>query len=254
MNTTLSAAATHGSSAASRTFQTRPGDHRFFSLMAIATATTIAAGFSQTYLPKVVTGAPTLPSIIHLHAAVFTSWLVVFVAQTTLVLSGRTAVHRRLGVAAVVLAALMVVVGTATAITVARLGHRGIPGVEFPDAAGFLLLNLGAIVVFGTLVGAGWYFRRSPQTHKRLMLMATAGALVGPGVSRLPFASGKPPVIGAMAMAFLLAGPVYDLVTRRRVHPAYLWGGLLAIGTIPPVIAQLSATATWHSIASWLLR
>ena len=177
-----------------------------------------------------------------------------FVVQTTLVLSGRTAVHRRLGVAAVVLAALMLVIGVETALTVARLGHRGIPGVEFPDAEGFLLLNLAATLVFATLVGAGWYFRRSPQTHKRLMLTATTGALMGPGVSRLSFASGRPPVIGALVLAFLLAGPVYDFVTRRRVHPAYMWGGLLAITAIPPVVAQLSATATWHSIASWLLR
>jgi hypothetical protein len=185
---------------------------------------------------------------------VFTSWLALFVAQTILVLSGRTAVHRRLGVAGVVLAALMLVVGTATAITVARLGHRGIPGVEFPDAEGFLLLNLDSIIVFATLVGAGWYFRRNTQAHKRLMLTATAGSLVGPGVSRLPFASGRPPVIGVLALVFLLAGPVYDVVTRRRVHQAYLWGGLLAMAAIPPVVAQLSATAAWHSIASWLLR
>jgi hypothetical protein len=86
------------------------------------------------------------------------------------------------------------------------------------------------------------------------MLTATAGTLVGPGVSRLPFASGRPPVIGLLALAFLFAGPVYDLVTRRRVHPAYLWGGLLALAVIPPVAALVSATAAWHSIASWLLR
>jgi hypothetical protein len=109
-------------------------------------------------------------------------------------------------------------------------------------------------VVFAALVGAGWYFRRSSQTHKRLMLMATAGALVGPGVSRLPFVSGKPPVIGMLALAFLLAGPVYDLVTRRRVHLAYVWSVLLALLAIPPVVAQLSATAVWHSMAAWLLR
>jgi FtsH-binding integral membrane protein len=254
MNTMPSAATTKGSRVISRTFQTLPGDHLFFSLMAIVTAATIVAGFSQTYLPKVVAGASALPPIIHIHAVVFASWLVLFVAQTTLVLSGRTAVHRRLGVAGVVLAALMLVVGTATSITVARLGHRGIPGVEFPDAEGFLLLNLMAVLVFAALVGAGWWFRRNSQAHKRLMLMATAGTLVGPGVSRLPFASGKPPVIGALALAFLLAGPVYDLVTRRRVHPAYLWGGLMAIAAIPPVVVQLSATAAWHSIASWLLR
>ena len=41
-------------------------------------------------------------------------------------------------------------------ITVTRLGHRGIPGVEFPDPAGFLLLNLNAVFVFAILVAAGW--------------------------------------------------------------------------------------------------
>lgn len=254
METTSSAVSTGSRSVAWSASKTRPGDHRFFSLMAIVTSATIVAGFSQTYLPKVLTGAPALPAIVHLHAAVFVSWLAVFVAQTTLVLSGRTAVHRRLGVAGVALAAVMLVVGAMTAVSVARLGHRGIPGVEFPDAEGFLLLNLSSIVVFAALVGAGWYFRRNAQSHKRLMLMATAGALVGPGVSRLPFASGRPPVIGMVALAFLLAGPVYDLVTRRRVHPAYLGGGLLAIAAIPPVVAQMSASAAWHSLASWLLR
>lgn len=254
MNSTPSASSAKGSNSGSHTFQTLPGDHRFFSLMAVLSAVTIVAGFSQTYWPKIVTGEHPLPLIIHIHAAVFTSWLVLFVAQTTLILRGRTAVHRRLGIAGVALAALMLVIGVATAITVARQGHRGIPGVEFPDAEGFLLLNLASIILFATLVGAGWYYRRDAPAHKRLMLMAMAGALVGPGVSRLPFASGKPPVIAALAMTFLLAGPVYDLVTRRRVHKAYLWGGLLALAAIPPVVAQVAATGIWHSIASWLLR
>jgi uncharacterized membrane protein YozB (DUF420 family) len=221
--------------------------------MALITAATILAGFSNTYLPKLVTGTPALPSIVHLHAAVFTTWLALFVAQTALILKGRTAVHRRLGVAGVALAALMLVVGMATAITVARLGHRGIPGVEFPDAEGFLLLNLSSVLVFAILVGVGWYVRRNVQAHKRLMVMATVGGLVGPGVSRLPFASGRPAVIGVLVFAFLLAGPVYDLATRRRVHPAYLWGGLLALGALPPVVAQVSATAAWRSIAAWIL-
>ncbi|MGE3779140.1 MAG: hypothetical protein AB7F89_18280 [Pirellulaceae bacterium] len=254
MNATQVAVSVKGGSSASRTFQTLPGDHRFFSLMAIITAVTIIAGFSQTYLPKVEAGAAPFPLIVHIHAVVFTSWLVLFVVQTALILRGRTATHRRLGIAGVVLAALMLVIGVATAIAVARLGHRGIPGVEFPDAEGFLLLNLAAIVVFTMLVGAGWYFRRHAQMHKRLMLMATTGALVGPGVSRLPFASGKPPVIAALAMVFLLSGPVYDLVTRGRIHKAYLWSGLLAIGAIPPVVAQVAATGIWHRVASWLLR
>jgi hypothetical protein len=254
MSTTVTAAATKRPSIPSRAFQTRPGDHRFFSVMAIVTTVTILAGFASTYVPKVVAGAPALPWIIHLHAVVFTSWLAFYITQTTLVRTGRTAVHRRLGPAGVALAALMLIVGSATAITVTRLGDRGIPGVEFPDVEGFLLLNFVAVGVFTILVIAGWYFRRDAQTHKRLMLMATASGLVGPGVSRLPFASGNPPVIGILVLAFLFAGPVYDLVTRRRVHQAYLWSVPLAFLGIPPVVALLSATATWRGIASMLLR
>jgi hypothetical protein len=86
------------------------------------------------------------------------------------------------------------------------------------------------------------------------MLMATMSGLVGPGVSRLPYVSGRTPVIGLVVMAFLLAGPVYDLVTRRRVHPAYLCGFSLALIAIPPVVLQLSATSAWHGVASWVLR
>src|SRR4051812_15594957 len=190
MSITGTAAEARSGIARPHTFQTRPADHRFFSIMSVVTSVTIVAGFWNTYLPKILSGTPALPPIIHVHAVIFTSWLAFYVMQTTLVLNGKTALHRRLGIAGVVLAALMLVIGTATAITVTRLGHRGIPGVEFPDPAGFLLLNLNAVLVFAVLVAAGWYFRRSAQTHKRLMLMATMSGLVGPGASRLPFTSG----------------------------------------------------------------
>ena len=235
-------------------FAPRAADHRFFSAMAIVSSVTIVAGFFSTYGPKVITGEPALPAIIHVHAVIFTSWLIVFVAQTMLVLGGRTDLHRRLGATSMVLAAVMTVVGIWTAVTAARLGHRGIPGVEFPDVEGFLLLNVASTVVFAVLVAAGWYFRRNVQTHKRLMLMAVTGALVGPGASRLPFASGNPPVIGMLVLAFLFAGPAYDLVTRRRIHSAYIWGLLVSFLIVPPVLERLSATAAWRKIAVLLLQ
>jgi hypothetical protein len=234
-------------------FTAHPGDHRFFSTMAIVSSLTIAAGFFNTYGAKVAAGEPEIPTIIHVHALVFTSWLIVFVAQATLVLRRRTDLHRRIGAASMVLAALMVVVGMATAVSAARLGHRGIPGVEFSDVGGFLLLNLAAIAVFAILVVAGWYFRTNAQTHKRLMLMSATGALVGPGASRLPFFSGNTPAIAILVLAFLFAGPVYDLITRRRIHPAYIWGVLLSFLTLPPVVAMLSSTSTWRRIAAVLI-
>jgi uncharacterized membrane protein YozB (DUF420 family) len=220
----------------------------------MAAAAVIVGGFVNTYAPKVWRGDATLLPIIHLHAAVFTLWLVVFVTQNILVLAGRTDVHRRLGPWAVGLAGVMLIVGSATAVLVTRRGDRGIPGVEFPDPAGFLLLNVAAVFVFTVLVIAGWYWRRNPRVHKRLMLMAVTGALVGPGASRLPFASGRPGVIAPIVIGFMLAGPVFDLLTRRRVHPAYLWSLALAVLGLPPVVAPLSATAAWQAIAALMLR
>lgn len=235
-------------------FRTRPADHRFFAAMAILAAALIVTGFANTYAPKVFAGAGPVPPVVHLHAALFGCWLILFVTQTTLAARGRMATHRRLGNAGVVLAAVMLLVGAITAVTVARLGHRGIPGVEFPNAAGFLLLNLTSLVVFTTLAGAGWILRNRPQAHKRLMLMAVVGGLTPPGIARLPLVGGHPPAIAGVAMALLLATPLYDLVSRRRIHPASAAGFLLTLLSIPPVVAALSASAAWGDIAAWLMR
>ena len=250
----MTTVATTSIPASARTFPALPGDHRFFSTMSIVTAVTILAGFSNFYVPRLIGLTPAVPWIVHLHAVVFTSWLVFYVTQTTLVATGRTAIHRRIGIAGVVLAVLMLVVGSATSITMTRLGDRGIPGVMFPDPGGFLFLNLAAVGVFATLVVAGWYFRRNAQAHKRLMLMATASGLVGPGVSRLPFVTGNPPLIAVIVMAFVFAGPIYDFVSRRRVHPAYFFSVPLAFLATPPIAMLLSATSAWHRIAAVLLR
>ncbi len=232
-------------------FRSHPTDRRFYATMSVVAAAVILTGFANTYGPKVLAGGPRVPSIVHLHAAVFTCWLVLFVAQTVLVARGHVALHMRLGNAGMVLAGVMLGVGLATAIATARAGHQGIPGVEFPSREGFLLLNVASILVFSVLVVAGWSFRRRPQIHKRLMLAATVGGLMPPGISRLPLVSGHAPAIAALVIAFLLVGPAYDLLTRRRVHPAYA-GLLLAVLIVPPVVIRMSATGAWLAVASWM--
>jgi hypothetical protein len=113
-----------------------------------------------------------------------------------------------------VLAGLMLATGLTAAIEAARAGHKGIPGVEFPTREGFLLLDVVSACVFSALVAAGWRWRRRPQAHKRLMLAATVAGLVPPGISRLPGVAGHDGAIAALAIAFLLVGPTYDLETR----------------------------------------
>jgi hypothetical protein len=108
---------------------TRPRTRRFFVGMAIAIAVTVFAGFSRSYFLKAYYGTPELSLLLHVHGLVFTSWVLLFLAQTTLVAADRTDLHRRLGVGGAVLAALVLIVGTTTAILRVKGGSAPIPGV-----------------------------------------------------------------------------------------------------------------------------
>jgi hypothetical protein len=237
---------------AMKPFASSKNEHVFFSVMSVLIVVLIIAGFSNTYLPKVAGNTVQLPRILHIHALVFFIWIMFFVFQTTSILRGKVALHRRLGNWGLVFAFLMLLTGFAVAIDAARSGHLGIPGVMFPDTDGFLLLNIVAILVFFTLTVLGWLYRNNPQAHKRLMLMANVGGLLGPGVSRLPFIMGIVPAVAGLIFVFLLAGPVYDFIRFRKIHPAYIPGILLSLLNLPPVVGALSSTALWHSIAGWL--
>lgn len=56
------------------------------------------------------------------HTALSTAWLLLFLAQTTLVATGRTRIHRRLGIAGAVIAAALVITGPLMMIEEARRG------------------------------------------------------------------------------------------------------------------------------------
>jgi hypothetical protein len=87
--------------------RTRRRTRRFYVGMALAMAITVFVGFSRSYYLKSWYGTPGLNRLLHFHGALFTTWVLFFVAQTALVASGRTYLHRRMGVAGAVLAALV---------------------------------------------------------------------------------------------------------------------------------------------------
>jgi len=72
-------------------------DSRFFSPMAVLILATVAVGFSETDYLNGLFRAPLPSRIIHLHAVVFTLWILLYGVQTALVPAGRIDIHRRLG-------------------------------------------------------------------------------------------------------------------------------------------------------------
>ena len=228
----------------------RFGDRRFFSGMALLSAATVFAGFAPTYYLRAYTGAPPISPLAHVHGAVFTTWMVFFVIQTALIPAKRTRTHRQVGVYGGVLAIVMTALGIVTAIAAAKRGYNGQSG---QDPLVFLVVPVGSMLVFSSLVGASLYYRRQPDTHKRLMLLAVIGGLLEAATARLPLAFAQPAAGIGVYFAFVLAGPVYDRLSRGRVHASYKWTVPLVVLSWPVRVA-IGSTAAWHTFASFLTR
>src|SRR5262245_40198888 len=102
-------------------------DHVFFSAVAWLMLVTVFVGFAPTYYLAGLTRAPLPSAIIHAHAVVFSCWILLLVTQTSLIAGRHVRVHRRVGIAGLLLAMLMLIVGPLAA-TDALLRRAGPPG------------------------------------------------------------------------------------------------------------------------------
>lgn len=230
-------------------------DRLFYSGIAISMALIVFIGFSQTYylkafgqVPMVTLSGGPMTLLVHMHAALFTGWVLLFVVQTTLVARHNVAIHRRMGVAGAVLAALMLIVGMLTALKMAARGAAP-AGI---DPLSFLMIPLSDMLFFGAFAVAALCLRANREAHKRLMLLAYVSIVVA-AVARLPGVLPLGPLaFFGLAFVFVLAGIVYDLAARRRVHPVYLWGGGVLVLSVPLRLA-ISQTDAWKGVAELLV-
>jgi hypothetical protein len=227
----------------------------FYTAMVSALMLVVFAGFMPGYVSRLGAGEP-IPAFVHAHAAVFTAFLFVLLSQTLLIGAGRVDLHRRLGIAAAVLVLPMLALGYETAIFGARRGHPFADGAPPPDTAfadglSFLVVSLGDLVLFAAFFGAALVLRRRPETHKRLMILAALGGFAWPAITRISFVAGMPPRMFGLGALLLLALPLHDLVTRRRVHWATAIGVIVILGSFP-LRRAIGGTSAWREIAVWL--
>jgi len=91
-------------------------DHRFYTAMSIAVACTVFAGFGRTFYLKCLFPAPPLPWILHVHGALCTGWVLLYVTQNILIMQRRVGLHRRLGWAVAFLSLLVCIASVPVAI------------------------------------------------------------------------------------------------------------------------------------------
>jgi hypothetical protein len=225
-------------------------ERKFYAWAAIVAALIAVGGFARTYYLKVAFTTPPLSALIHLHAALMTSWIVLFVVQTRFVAARRIDLHRRLGLFGALLIVAIVAVGIPASIESAR---RGVTIGDLTPLM-FLVLPLGTVIVFALLAGAAVAFRRRSDIHKRLMLLATLSILT-PAIARVPwpaFRAVGPPLFIGLTDLCVVAFVAWDTWKHRRLHPAFAWGMLFLFASQPLRMA-LAHTATWERFAAWLV-
>ena len=220
-------------------------DGLFFLLMALIAGAVIGAGFAQTYYLGFWFHAPALAPIVHVHAAAFTTWLLLLLSQTLFIRVGRFRWHRALGKVAVGVVVVMVITG-----------YMVIFGKPRPTAAAraFIFTPILSLLLFPMFVAAAIHFRRDPATHKRLMLLATM-VVATAGISRLMVMLGLDAThyraYAATYAVLLLPLITFDLARLGTLHRATAWGSalLLVRHALHQVIAN---TEQWQRIAAWL--
>jgi hypothetical protein len=218
---------------------------RLFVWAAIIALAVVLVGFSRSYYLRTVFGTGNLSTLVHLHGFVMTLWFGTLVAQVVLVARGKIALHRRVGAYGMGVAVAVLVVGVATALAAARNGVS--PG---PPPLVFLAIPLGDMVVFATLIGLGFAYRRRGDYHKRFIIAASLGILTA-AIARISFIPGGLPMFFGLTDLLMLGVVAVDSINNRRLHPAF------AIGLAILILSQaarflIAGTPQWLQFARWI--
>ena len=209
---------------------------------------------------------PPFPLVLHMHAVLMGSFLLMLMTQTVLMATGRRELHMRVGILGMALAVALVAVGLMLAPTMYYQTWNGLQSA--PAAArgqlqqllsikeNILLLQLRIGILFPLFLAIGLRARAgNAGLHKRMMFLATAMALPAgfDRISWLPTMMPTSPIsvdlYTVLAISPMLA---WDVIRNRRVHDAY-WIWFAVTIPVAVVVNLLWDTPTWHATARAML-
>ena len=245
-------------------------DRWIYVFMAALFVVTTLAGFIPDSLGKIALveagqRAP-FPPVMHVHAALMGSWLMLLLTQTTLMATGNAKYHKKLGIASFLLAPAIILTGlvlvptmygqvwdaTAAAPPEMREKLRGGLAVR----TDIMLLQFRAGLLFATCVVLALRARRVDSGfHKRMIILATLVPLPA-SIDRITWLPHTMPVspLSADLYTLLWLSPmfVWDLFRLGRVHRAYIvWFALWLPASI--AVQLLWGSDWWQATAPRLL-
>ena len=219
---------------------------RYFLVISLLLLALVFLGFAPTFYLRSLfgriddpTGSTRLPGHLILHGLALTSWYALFCVQAALVSVRKTGVHRKLGVAGAV-SALAVITSGVVVLTNAvprRIPDGVVPHPELLE--GFrevVLFQTFSLAVFAGCVGAAIYFRRQPDVHKRLMLIASVLLIPAALSTNRDFGAALQSVLPSFLavgyttdLLLITSLLVFDLVKHRRLLATSIFGAVLLV-------------------------
>lgn len=227
----------------------------FYFAATLLLAAIVYYGFSHTIEENLFHGSFPRPKVLYVHAAAFSLWMVLLVVQSGLIAVARKPQwHRWLGWGGLVLGCAMPILGVWSAL---RMTHLRAGFGDVDDVA-FLILALWDMAAFAALFGLAMVWRKRPEHHRRLILMAACVISVA-GLTRFP--PWLPQIEGAAWPAYAYVDALIglaalrDLIVLRRVTPVFRDGlPVLIAGQIVTNLIYMTRPAWWMHAAEWLIR
>jgi len=159
----------------------------FYLCMSLVMAGLVVWGFSRTVDASLFYAKPPRPLLLWMHGAAFSTWVLFFIAQSTLIRVRKVSVHRTLGWFGAGLATVIVVLGLTVAVVMTRfdmvvLHQRGVDS--------FLSIPSWDMLVFGTCIALAILWRKKPDYHRRLAFVATCELITSVGSDISEFSRG----------------------------------------------------------------
>ncbi|HEY0462146.1 MAG TPA: hypothetical protein VGC97_23635 [Pyrinomonadaceae bacterium] len=229
----------------------RPSDRGLFLATAIAFPLVVLAGYFKSYYFSALfaDARPVANALVHAHGIVMSSWVIYFIAQVALIRTKNIRLHMSMGMAGIALAALVVVVGMATAYDAQLVRRSAPPGA---DPHGFFFLPFFDMLLFVVFFAGAIYYRKRPAEHKSLMLL-TAINFMPAALFRISpvapentifWAFGVPAAVGVACFAWYTA-------KRRKLNKVFALGILLLLAAVP-IRLVVPATDVWLRFTGWL--
>jgi hypothetical protein len=206
---------------------------------------------------------PPFPLVLHLHAVLMASFMLLLLTQTVLVATGRSELHMKVGLAAFVIVPALVLVGIVLVPTMYHQVSDALKGPIPPAVRGqlqklvllldnIMLLQFRVGILFPLFVALALNARRlDPGFHKRMIILASAVPLPA-AIDRITWLPTTLPASPLASDLYVLvaAAPIFvwDVVRNRRIHPAYLiWTTVYVLVSL--LLYWAWNTPWWHAAA-----